>query len=226
MLDIIYLYKLSNTEELKYSLRSIERNLPHKKVYIVGDRPDWIQNITHIPIADLTSTKGINTAFKLKQISLNPNIDENFAVFCDDYFILKPIKDIEHYHSKDLKTLLEFRKNHNKHWKALKRVLEIFPEGLNYDVHHPYLFNKEKLKALFEKYDYRQNYAIASLYCNEYKVESIKVVDNKIREITKFKARILDPNLNFLSTSNNFFNTIEVQNYIKNKFPNKSKYEK
>ena len=49
MIDIVIPYRTSKTDELKYTLRAIDRHLEHGKVVIVGDIPDWVQNVLTIP---------------------------------------------------------------------------------------------------------------------------------------------------------------------------------
>lgn len=231
-MDIVYLFKsVSNiyedSLELRYSLRSIEKNLEHNKVFLIGDKPEWIQNIIYIPFQETTKYKGYNTTCKIYHLPNIQELSEDFVLFCDDIYCLKPVKQIVTYKGKDtLKNLLNFRKKHNKHWRALNRVLEIFPDALNYDVHHPYLLNKTLLNILSKKYpvDINKIYALSSLYNNEFKIEGTLVRDNKVKTIESFN-QVLKNNPEFFSTNNIFVKNKEVQETMQKLFPNKSKYE-
>lgn len=229
-MDIAYIFRLGglyDSAELKYSIRSVEKYLKHDNIFLIGDKPDWIRNIIHIPIKDETTTKGYNTGYKIFKLSENEKISENFVVFWDDIYCLKPINEVVNYRGKDtLKSLLNFRKKHNKHWKALNRVLEVFPDAINYDVHHPYLFNKELLNKMFKKYpmDINKVYALHSLYCNEYKIEGKIVRDNKVKSVDAF-TEVIKKEPEFFSTSNIIVREPIFLETMQNLFPNKSKYE-
>ena len=57
-MDIVYLIKVdpeNDSEELRYSLRSL-KNIPHQKVILVGEKPEWVTNVEFIPVAQ-TKTK-------------------------------------------------------------------------------------------------------------------------------------------------------------------------
>lgn len=43
-MDILYLCRPGENLELRYSLRSL-RNVPHGRVWIFGDCPDWVTNV-------------------------------------------------------------------------------------------------------------------------------------------------------------------------------------
>jgi hypothetical protein len=52
MVDVYYPYVESEAkwQELKYSLRSIEKHFPFDfKVWLVGDLPEWITGVNYIP---------------------------------------------------------------------------------------------------------------------------------------------------------------------------------
>ena len=51
-LDIVYVFHTDSGDdsELKYSLRSLE-NLPHRRVFIIGDKPSFeVKNLIYIPL--------------------------------------------------------------------------------------------------------------------------------------------------------------------------------
>ena len=41
--NIVYYFQGQNSEELKYSIRSVEKNLDHDVIYLVGDKPSWFK---------------------------------------------------------------------------------------------------------------------------------------------------------------------------------------
>ena len=63
-MDIIYPYKLDelNGRELKYSLRSVAKNVPHRNIILIGEAPDRINKDTVriIPYKDIEDAKYLN----------------------------------------------------------------------------------------------------------------------------------------------------------------------
>jgi len=225
--NVVYIYKLSeNTSELRYSLRSVEKYLKPDNIFIIGDIPDWCQNVIHVPAKDKTSTKGLNTTYKIFKTLEVPEIKDSFILFCDDIYLL------EDFHWKaftngTLSTILEKRKLHNKHWKALQNVHKVYPNGLNFDVHHPYFFEKEKLAILKNKFNFATNYCFSSLYYNTFikDYEILKVTDWKIKSLTRFKEMLqIQPAL--FSTTNSLLTNPEIVKKMNVLYPIKSKYEK
>jgi hypothetical protein len=57
-MDLVYVLGSGSRwgdNELRYSLRSVEKHLKgYNNVYLVGDKPDWVRNVTHIPKQDIT----------------------------------------------------------------------------------------------------------------------------------------------------------------------------
>ena len=56
-MDYVYTCRQGNNEELRYSLRSIEHNMPAGRVWVVGYRPDWY-------IGDFVQVKDIGSKFE------------------------------------------------------------------------------------------------------------------------------------------------------------------
>ena len=50
-LDVVIPLKESeDNEELRYVLRSIAANLPHRKVFLAGFKPSWVKNVELISV--------------------------------------------------------------------------------------------------------------------------------------------------------------------------------
>lgn len=51
--DVVIIHREGDwSEELPYALRSL-RYLPHRKVWFIGYKPEWVTNVSHVPVADL-----------------------------------------------------------------------------------------------------------------------------------------------------------------------------
>ena len=89
MVDILYIYKHSknNGEELKYSLRSLEKYVSnYGKIFITGDCPDFIDKskVIHTPAQDIGYPM-VNHWWKVRETIKKTNISNNFVlmyIFC------------------------------------------------------------------------------------------------------------------------------------------------
>ena len=93
--DVLYILGTGSRwkdNELRYSLRSVERYMPHKRVVIVGERPGWLRDVTHIPARDPTpGRKQYNSINKLGVALASGELGSGFVLMNDDFFILKPV---------------------------------------------------------------------------------------------------------------------------------------
>ena len=76
--------------ELRYSLRSAAANLPHHTAWIVGHQPSWVRNTRHIPTAQLSRNKYLNTAGNWRTALEHPDISDTFVLMNDDFYAMTP----------------------------------------------------------------------------------------------------------------------------------------
>jgi hypothetical protein len=79
-----------NNIELRYCLRGIERHLKnYGNIYLVGEKPDFLQNVVHIPAFDPYPVPDYNIAAKvyyaLQLVQYGVSID--FLFFNDDHYL-------------------------------------------------------------------------------------------------------------------------------------------
>ena len=88
-----------NNNELRYSLRSLEKNLVDlRNVYIVGYRPEWLTGAIHIPCDDpLPHNKDGNIIRKILRACQTPGLSEDFLQVSDDQILLRPLSFAELY---------------------------------------------------------------------------------------------------------------------------------
>lgn len=91
--DLVYIVKKDeNNPDLKMSLRSVDKFCTFRKIWIVGYKPSWVQNVEYIP-TDQPGNKWNNSCINWKTACENKNISEDFVLMNDDFFALHPIRD-------------------------------------------------------------------------------------------------------------------------------------
>lgn len=222
--DIVYLYKRSQSDELKYSIRSVTENFPFRKLVIVGDRPENIKPDYFLAV-DQIMTKGKNVVNALYRIIEDPNISEDFWLFNDDFFIMKPVKQMTPYYNGELTDLINIlysKFGNNQYVDILKRALyDLVKNGYsihNYETHTPILLNKDKVKELIKAFNDLSGFR--SKYGNYFKIGGRNALDVKVSNNRQPKE-----SSRLLSTSNQSFTDYKVGDLIRETFKNKSRYE-
>jgi len=222
-MDVVYPIKdVSDNDfvELRYSLRGLE-NIEHDRVIIVGGKPDWIQNVVHVDQDDISPLKGLNTSWKIRAaLAVTSN---DFILMNDDIFLLKP-QVVKYYHQGKLKENVERKAsilNYSRYWQDMHRTSQLFDNPLDYELHYPFIFNKDKLMALSKKYPTNKTYTFSrTLYGNEYGVGGEYMEDNKALSLDTFTGDLFVSSSDQLLVDHSFIQALD------NYFPDKSPYEK
>ncbi len=194
-MDIVIPLGKSKTDylDLRYVLRSIEKFAPAvDTVYIVGEKPKWIQNVKHIQCADdpRKEWKERNIYFKVLTALY---ITERFLFMNDDHVLLEVV-DIENYpnyykgacYDSMLKNASSYRQtmNQTKKWLAANDYPDI-----SYDGHCPVIIEEERfldqcvLKSNWNSTEF--GYGMKSLYCAGIQ-DSLYMEDVKISKRVDF----------------------------------------
>lgn len=237
-IDIVYFCKEADVnEELTYSIRSVEKNFPYRKLWIYGGCPKNIKVDNYVHVFQKGTTKWDKVRDMLKRVALNDDITEDFYLFNDDFFVIKPVEEMPVYYRCSLPDhILHIEVKHNDHivpyTRQLRRVYKMLlalNKGFkSYELHMPFLYNRKKLLELVQTYpDLR---ATRSLYGNYYDIGGVKMGDVKVygnkEPIIDYNAEEI--NTSFLSTDDKAWrkDRMNVASFIRKSFPDKSKYEK
>lgn len=92
--------------ELRFCLRSISKYLTdYGQIFIIGDCPDFIQNIIHIPATDsiFRKDKDRNIFNKLMIACEQNEISESFLFMNDDHYLLSDLvaSEIPYYYREE-----------------------------------------------------------------------------------------------------------------------------
>lgn len=232
MTSIVYpLNKLSTWEnnELRYSLRSIERYLSgFGQVFIVGEYPAWIKNVIHIPAGDPYGKLPCrNIMEKVKLACEHPEVSQKFLFMNDDHFLLKHFSAAEfpYFYSMELEKYVQLRRGQDVYAKMVRATMEHLKindlPSLYYDIHTPILYDKDKfIEHCVNGLDWQNTktgYVLKSIYANSTSQTGVKIADNKGDNIPK--------------NGDLFFSTMPrvkepIRKFLEWKFPDKSRFEK
>lgn len=192
MIDLIFpLGKGSkiNDDELRFTLRSIQKHIKnYRNIVLVGHKPDWIQNVIHIPAEDSHACKETNIYKKVLLACQTEEITEDFLFFNDDHFILQDFDATQFpfFYKGDLLFVLKHLLPYNKYsacvHKTAYKLKELNLETKNFDTHTPIIYNKKKFIEVMTAFDWepRFGYVVKSLYANSLKIEGVREPDCKM----------------------------------------------
>ena len=169
--------------ELRYSLRSVAENIKDLgNVWIVGEKPDWLTNVRHLPIKDLFDRPTKNTFHKLESVCHESDLSENFLYLNDDFFILKPMLAAEFPYFYKGVLPSGIRKSRLLATESPVNTVNYLQfhklTMLDYRVHCPIIFNKQKILDLPVAENEFGVVNTRAVYGNYYKVGGILTKEN------------------------------------------------
>lgn len=225
--DIVYVLKKdAPADELRYSLRSVCENLPHRHVYFVCGCPEGLKPDFHIDMEQSGVTVWQKSTSSLVRICHEKALSDDFWWFNDDFFVMqKMTAETPYFNGTLFKRVKELESRYHGctlYSRQLERLWQmLLDEGYttwNYAVHVPMLINKRKALATMRKYPDQMMFR--SLYGNVNNIGGINHPDVKV-----FGNKEIPIDAPFLSTTETSFNDGAVGRYIRERFPNKCKYE-
>lgn len=237
LLDVVIPLKENNTnEELRYVLRSIAKNLPHRKIFLAGFKPDWVCGVEYIEVEIPQGLKYSKSMANTKAACLDPRVSEDFMLFNDDFFVMKPTEEINPVHRgpvKQFHTLYAQLNHRYRNYRdgigRIRRILETFGKDdkaiLSYELHVPMIFNKQKRLECYEIQDRFPAGDLAlhtnTLYGNLYEIGGEYVEDVKYNGIDD------EPDMDavFISSGDESFAHGLIGDYVRAAFPDPCKYE-
>lgn len=237
-MDVLYLCgegSVWNNTELKYSLRSLEKNYNADKVHVIGVLPYFLNQSTvnYIPAKNVSRNAAINIMEKIKLACQLPELSDDFIFMNDDYFLLKPLSNEIPFYYKQESLLTSIKINQgNEYGFHLKATVQALNQNnfaiKNFDAHCPIVYNKTKMLQVINGYNWqglKHGYVMKSLYCNTLGISGEYMDDLKL-SYKRFEPQIkrMIHNKRWFSIGDKAINK-SLGNVLHELFPNSSKYE-
>lgn len=227
--DIVYILKNNYTsEEIRYSIRSVCRNFPFRKIWFYGGKPDGIEPDRMVEFVQTGTTKWEKVSNTLRMICENDEITEDFWLFNDDFFIMQKVTGLEPMVAGTLEErVVNIQRKHRgvptSYSRQLTNTVRVLRakgyDTFDYALHVPMLINRKKGLETLNKF--RGYPMFRSLYGNHHRIGGTRIKDVKIVDLNKVPTG----NEVLLSTKDSSFRDGEVGKYIREKFRWKCRYE-
>jgi hypothetical protein len=234
--DLAYIVKPGDdNEELRYSLRSVHRNMPHERVWIFGHRPPWVSPaVRHVFVAqqDPARWKRQNAMALLRAMTDRADLDK-FVLFNDDFFVTEmtgPEPPPRHRGSLAEFALGRWHIAPGGHYAGvMMRTVALLREaglgdGLTYETHTPMTMTREQLEltlAYIDRHSAGEMVAPRSILGNLHRLGGELIGNVKI-----YGPEPASPDAApFLSTTDCSFRYHEIGKRLRRAFPDPSPYE-
>lgn len=221
-----------DNESLRYCLRSIEKNMPHRNIIIAGYKPEWLHNVKYVETVHNQPNKYMRVSFNIMTAAGHEDASESVILFNDDMFALDEIKDVPAFHRGPMSRMIaegmESAPIQRESMIMTRDALLSFgiEEPMNYELHAPMVINTHVLlildAVLKSRGLDRHPIQLRSLYGNMHHIGGAESVDVKLHDQTSFNYREDFP---FISTTDKSFDHGLAGEEIRARFPVKSKYE-
>lgn len=217
--------------ELRYALRSIQKHLlGYRRVFIVGQLPDWCHNVVHLPFPDKSKYKQRNIFRKIMHACNDELLSDDFMFFNDDHYLLMEEQACDYPYYAHGTIEAEIARCKGEYKRSLINTLSALRDlsTWNFDVHYPIKYNKEQFKNVMSFYNWNvpDGYVIKSLYCNTLNIQPVMTRDGKIHDgVDPEKLDELASTRTCISTSN-YALTNFVRRKLESLYPEKSVYER
>lgn len=226
--DLVYIVgpHAEACEELRYSLRSVAANLPHRRLWLVGTVPSWAsERVARLPLEPVDG-KYQNMRQSLTAAANHPEVSDSLVWMNDDMFVVRqvplpaPVRHlgpIREY----LDWLVSIGKRENE-WMTSMRDTLAWTGGSPdcYETHTPLLFDKAELRQILNDFPEDKLFAPPGVY----HLAGVGGPGVRGRD-AKVTSGELDPESPFLSTEDWSFRDRPVGDLIRRLFPEKCEYE-
>lgn len=195
--------------EILYSVRSLETHMADlRNVYVVGDLPANLPGVIHVPAIDETPYKWKNAYLKIKKACEIPELSEEFLLMNDDFYMLEPFEGAD----------WPFYANNRGSGGTCGPI--------NFAVHCPIRYKKEWFGQMPFSLDGKGPHSPRCMYGNFYKAPPTMGDDFIVRAGKGMRPLVEQvAGRPCFSTSNASIQFVDVQNFLKELYPIKSRFE-
>ncbi len=226
-MDLVWVCRGGENEELRYSIRSATANLEHTNVWVIGDKPDWYVG-PFIQSQQVEGKKYDNVSAGLLKAIEADQVSDDLVLMNDDFYVLQPT-ELDYYYSgmlderiKRISTKSPNNLYSNRLTQTMHKLQDLgIPDPLDYDLHIPMKLDKSGLAEALEFPQFRSAYGNLNDVGGQ-QVRDVKVYSSKLYSELSYNWTV---DSKFLSSDDGSFITLR-QKLLKPLFPTASIYER
>lgn len=225
--DVVYILKKDvRPDELRYSLRSLEKFMEFRRVWFYCGLPEGIVPDRYVEHKQLGASKWERARSSLLEACGNEGLTPSFWLFNDDFYLLQPWTSEEPLHRGQLRDhIASVEARHGGRMSGYTRQLRTCERmlkragltTLDYTLHAPMLIDRKKMIEALEAFPNCPMFR--SLYGNYAGIGGAYCEDNKVATVGG-KSK---PGAAFLSSGDKAFKSL--QPFLEGIFPEPSRFE-
>jgi len=240
-IDVVYPFLAEegdSHDELRFSVRSLSHLYEKPRVWIVGDKPKWLNESTahYIPHTKTSPDRYIDSRAKVRLAAAQAGIGGHFLLMNDDFFIIVPtcaaFLGIPRYFADYTNNIESFEVTDDYHVLELKGLKALQEKGRllrNYSLHWPYMHKTINFLELYDEFMLDKiGHNHETLYYNTYSNKMILFGGEllRINKVVKENIILKDIPNNIIILNSKKYSFKKIQKLLQKLFPNKSEFEK
>src|SRR5690606_3954571 len=142
---------------LRYSLRTLEKNVDHGTVWIFGDAPAWVDRASvEVVKSPQKVTSYSSTRAHIAKAIKDPRVSDPFTLWNDDFYAMRPVGSVRMMNRGPLGEMLKEYRGPRTPWvRALRDTARLVGQigvenPLSYDHHAPLVIKKIEMEEALE----------------------------------------------------------------------------
>lgn len=229
--DIVYIVRPGDfNEELRFSLRSVAANVPHRKVWVVGHCPWWVKNVEKVEL-EPKPDKFDNQHQSLSTVVNTDELADEFYYWNDDIFAVRRFAGLLPTHHlgplrEYVDRLCSLGKNPNNGWLlGMQEMVDLLgswgiDDPLCYEGHMPLRFRKADMQRFVEHRT--RHFLPAQFYAATDMDPGTLWMDAQPGILGN---PLDDPNAPFMSSEDSWFEHSRLGEHVRAMFPTPCVYE-
>lgn len=239
---IPYVSAEAQGNELRWALRGWAKHMPDAKIVIIGDKEPWMdeEELAFIECHKIGVNPPMDILNKMQNVIDSELIPDKFIWANDDQYpvntIYFPDLEINKYHG-----MLEVNVKGavGKYKENKQNTIDLLKENdmplRDFSTHLPVVYEKSKLKEMFEKFDMEdQSYLIQSIYFNmffPYDLPILLDIHSDNMKCGIYRQKVSVPNMRKFIKEKKFFNNSQTgfsdvfSKFMNEVYPSPCKFE-